>query len=245
MAIRCRPYSVALAASLACALLAPCVRAELADAAARLSYGYYTEEPAVVRAAFDALERMPDGPEVDYYRALAAMRLVELGVTGSDLLGRCVDIGEGLEASPRFAREAAVLVAACSSLAAREAPLKSILHHRRRDAALARVLGVQPDHPRALWVAAWSESLDAVLAGQPLGESDRMAVEAAVTAFRESEAGYDAPDWGQAEALAYLGAAWLAAGDARRGRDLLEEALLVAPGYRLALELMGQLKDSR
>lgn len=230
---------------LAGALCSQGAAAELLDAAARLNYGYYTEEPRVVRAAYDALERMPDSPGVQYYRALAAMRLFELGAPDRGLLMRCIDTGEALAGSVSMGLEGSVLVAACSALASQSAPLKSVLLQRRRDAALERILAREPAHPRALWIALWGDSLDALQAGRALHESQRRALEETVEAFRHWEGEYGGPDWGHAEALAHLGAAWLAVGDARRGRDLLEEALLVAPDYRLALELMGRLKASR
>jgi hypothetical protein len=160
------------------------------------------------------------------------------------LLDRCTDVGESLASSPTLAVESDVLVAACSSLALRAPPLKSMRRHRHREAALERVLARDPGHPRALWVAAWDESLVALHTGRPLPEPQRLALARVVEAFRDWDADGDVPNWGYAEALAHLGAACLAAGDARRGRDLLEEALLVAPGYRLALELMVRLKAS-
>lgn len=214
--------------------------AGLADAGARLSFGYYHVEPAVVRAAADALERMPDGPEVDYHRALAALRLAELGVEDRDLLERCIGIGESFEGADALALEASVLVAACSTLAAQRSAIKGMLHQRRRDEALARVLAVEPNHPRALWVAAWGDDLDAVRRGELPSEAVRETLEAAAAAFRDGAAGDPSIDWGHAETFAHLGAAALAAGDVRRGRDLLEQALLEAPGYVLAVELMGR-----
>jgi Tfp pilus assembly protein PilF len=49
------------------------------------------------------------------------------------------------------------------------------------------------------------------------------------------------PDWGRAEALTGLAAMYLAAGELRQARDLIENALIEAPEYRVALELKKEL----
>lgn len=46
------------------------------------------------------------------------------------------------------------------------------------------------------------------------------------------------PDWGQAEALTQLGAAYLGRGESVAARDVLERALVLAPDYRVAQELL-------
>ncbi|HEY6641166.1 hypothetical protein [Povalibacter sp.] len=46
------------------------------------------------------------------------------------------------------------------------------------------------------------------------------------------------PDWGQAEALVLLGWSTLQRGDARGARDIVERALVIAPDYRKAQELL-------
>ena len=56
--------------------------AELLDLAARVHYGYYHGEVRTIETAQDALDRLPDSPEVFYYRDFAAMRRMQLGGAG-------------------------------------------------------------------------------------------------------------------------------------------------------------------
>jgi tetratricopeptide (TPR) repeat protein len=46
------------------------------------------------------------------------------------------------------------------------------------------------------------------------------------------------PDWGQAEALVLLGQSYLQRGDSLAARDVIERALVLAPDYRKAQELL-------
>jgi tetratricopeptide (TPR) repeat protein len=68
---------------------------------------------------------------------------------------------------------------------------------------------------------------------------------AAAEAFSAWSPPADAPDWGEAEALAALAEAHLARGELREARDFIERALQVAPGYRVAVELRAQLQGAR
>jgi hypothetical protein len=55
----------------------------------------------------------------------------------------------------------------------------------------------------------------------------------------------DAPEWGEAEALARLGEIALQRGEPRVARDFIERALLLAPDYWFALALRSKLQNSR
>jgi tetratricopeptide (TPR) repeat protein len=70
-------------------------------------------------------------------------------------------------------------------------------------------------------------------------------LEAAADAFAAWTPPPDAPGWGEAEALAALAELHLTRGELREARDLIERALLVAPGYGFAVELRTQLQGSR
>jgi hypothetical protein len=219
--------------------------AELGDAAARLSYGFYVGDLAVVTAAEAVLQRLPDSPDVSYYRALAALRSLQLGApgeaSGSELANRCIEHGSAATLGEALTAEAWILIAACSDLAARGAPLRAKLYQRRRDKALMQARELMPDNPRALWVRAWIAGALSALQGAALDADSRAALTVAVEAFQRRDDGLDGPDWGEAEALTCYGAALLAEGDVRQARDMLEQALLAAPGYRAALELLEQI----
>jgi tetratricopeptide (TPR) repeat protein len=229
-----------LAAELACAEPGP----RLADVAARVDYGFYARDAAVIEAAQNELEGPAAGdPWHEYVQAYAAMRLAQLrpgrGRETGRLLQACVEHAESAAGADPVAIEAWLLVAGCSALAAAQEPMKGPLHQRRVEQALGRARDIDAAHPRIALVETWRMSGD----DSPNGSAASPAVlEEAVQAFAQWPQRYAAPAWGEAEARAALGAAYLARGDARRARDQLEQALMAAPDYRDVLDLLARVQ---
>ncbi|HEY8521358.1 MAG TPA: hypothetical protein VIN61_14870 [Gammaproteobacteria bacterium] len=215
---------------------------EVADAVARIDYGYYSGDPRIVEAAVSSLERLAEGDALArYFEALGAFRLAELATAeGRDprpWLDRCMQAASRSELPGAAGAEALVLSAACAARAARAEPVRAVLHQRRAQAALQRAAALDPKNPRLALVEA--ERLLAE-AGR---EADAVArLEAALPEFA---ARTDGPQWGEAEALVTLAERRHATGDARQARDLLDRALLVAPEYRAALELRARVLAGR
>jgi tetratricopeptide (TPR) repeat protein len=218
---------------------------ELADLSARAEYGFYTEEPALIEAVRGDLERLADAAPVGYYRALAAMRSgqtqAKLARPAGQHYGDCIESAErSAEQEPTWA-ESWVLVGACSTLAVAVEPRKALLHDRRFESAVARARSLDPDNPRLALVEAWHsvpdhERLDAATADGLVAVLER-----AIELFEAEPPGPRTPDWGEAEALALLGALYLERGEIRAARDVIERALLAAPGYARAAELMARI----
>ncbi len=211
---------------------------ELLDLAARVHYGYYHGEARAIDTAQAALGRLPDSPEVLYYRDFAALRRVQLGSTdraGFERLEACArrtvppDVPKGVKA------DAWVLVAACALWAGDE---------RRRAEALASARASDADNPRIALVEAWI--LERAARTDPTrADSYAAKLTAAVEAFNLWTPSIDDPDWGHAEALTALAASALARGELRTARDLVERALLLVPEYRTAVELRAALQSGR
>jgi hypothetical protein len=233
--------------------------AELSDLATRVAFGFYAADDAVLRAAEKQLERLPARDEpVRYLRALAALRRAQLELSSrpdadvGDLLERCVELAEPAEEDARnapvrvarvrdaAAAEAWTLAAACAAVAAHVEPLRSGAHGRRRERALARARAADPTNPRVALVAAWAVSLRPAAASDDIRAAAREALEKTIAAFaeysapsRRARAAFE-PDWGEAEALALLAEIRAREGARREARDLIERALLAAPGYAFA-----------
>jgi hypothetical protein len=210
--------------------------AELLDLAGRVHYGYYNDEPRAIDAAIAALDRLPDSPEVAYYRDFAALRRAQLGNADRSVqqrLRRCTERDVPAYLDKRFAAEAWTLVAACAHVASDE---------DRREQALSYARDRDDDNPRITLVEAWS--LEA--AGTDATQRDAIAVklEAVVAAFDEWAPSVDDPGWGHAESLTTLAALALRRGQTRAARDLIERALLLVPDYRAALDLRAELQRS-
>lgn len=203
------------------------------DAAARVDYGWYTNDPALIMAARDAVGREPGDPWAPYVSAYASYRAAELeraaGRSAVAELGDCEEAADSAAKSEAAEAEASVLIAACAGMAAAEEPLRGVLHLRRSRQALARARALAPDNPR-LALVTYRLARDRADAPAP-------AIEAVVEAFRSAHGSLGFPDWGEAEALTEAGRVRLAAGDRRGARDLVEQALLIAPDYTAARAL--------
>jgi tetratricopeptide (TPR) repeat protein len=215
---------------------------ELADLATRIEYGFYGDEPRVIEAARAELERFGEDDAVRFYLGFAAFRLAQLhaqrGADASALLDACIE--SATPASPdndsERAAEGWLVVAACASLGGET---------RRRDQALERARAIDTDNPRIALLAAWAVSSSPQNAAPAVRDAAAAQLEKAVAAFAAWDGDRDTPQWGEAEALAELGGIALQRGEARTARDLLERALLLAPDYRVAVDLRGKLQASR
>jgi hypothetical protein len=219
---------------------------EVADLAARITFGYYDGDARVVEAAHDELVRLGDADsDVRYERALAALRLAQLRAEHGQPLGtwpaECAAAARPGEATGAAA-ESWLLVAACSQVAGRGEAGAAPARDRRREQAFARARELDAGNPRLALLEALEISDRPALAAPAAQSAAAEKLRAALAAFAAREAPPGAPDWGQAEALALLGEVVLAQGDVRTARDLLERALLIAPGYRFALDVEAQLK---
>jgi len=213
------------------------VEARLRDAAARIDYGWFTEDLGLITAARDSLQTRPSDPWTSYLHAYASYRAAQLaqarGRPAAAFLDDCRTSAGAVAGDAEAEAEAAVLIAACAALAAAAEPLRAVLHQRRQRQALARAGALEPNNPR-LWLVAFLHAGDDPAAPAP---------DAMLDAFRARDGAFGFPDWGQAEALTAVGARRLESGDLRGARDLLEEALLIAPDYRTALELRRRISS--
>jgi tetratricopeptide (TPR) repeat protein len=230
--------SLAIAGACASQHASAAPSAELLDLAARVHYGFYHGEARSIETAQTALDRLGDSPEVQYYRDFAALRRAQLGNADRkvlELVDDCAqrDVADAL-AKP-FAAEAWVLVAGCALVVGDE---------RRRDEALLFARERDRDNPRIALVEAWAMTREA---GADPVRREALATKLAtvVEAFDAWTPSIDDPDWGHAEALTALAATVLDSGQVRTARDLIERALLLAPDYRVAVELRIALQGAR
>lgn len=247
----------ACAAQLAVAELSP----ELSDLAGRIDYGFYVDDVRAIEAAQPALGRMSgDDVHVRYYRAFAAFRSVQLGAQHAlptdKLVADCIasatpePSAERLpraeaEARAKASAEAWILVAACAGFGGRPDLAKGLSHDRRSEQALAKARELDDGNPRIALLDAWLVSRRPALAEPAVRDAAAEKLQAAIEAFAGWSPRPDAPEWGEAEALAALGEVYLARGEARSARDHVERALLLAPDYRFAVELRATITGGR
>ncbi len=178
-----------------------------------------------------------------YYQAYANYRLAHVMlIQGQDgakrYLDDCRDLAKtAAKKGTRFA-DAYALRSACYELAASAISWKGVQANRLLDQAYE----YEPDNPRATLVDAISLYERPGLLGGDLGKAEEMFKKAIQEFENPSNLKAGWPTWGHAEAYANLARLYLARGDPIRARDALEHALLIAPDYVWAREIMAEVR---
>jgi hypothetical protein len=211
------------------------------DMESRIQYAYYTVDAPALR---NLAQNFPAEEGHDrlrgYYAALLAWRQALLSPQASvaeQFARRCVsEIDATLALQPDSA-EALALRSSCAEvpyLSGGHAPLAGYRAHRD----LTRALQLSPHNPRVLLLDAMSD--------YQLPPSAGGNIERALTKLRQAVAAFEAertgsehlPGWGGAEAYFYLARDLLDHNDPVAARDALEHALLLAPQFSQARQLM-------
>jgi hypothetical protein len=215
---------------------------DLDDAAARAQYAFYAGDPRGLEQALALI----DGLEVpsslaaskEYYAAFASWKLAQLyGEAGnqasrtplSKAAQSCEHHAEAaIDLDARMA-EAHAIQAACGALGSTWGGGSCA-----RSKSLRRALELAPQNPRVRLIEMMCAGKDGVVSASDVEE-----LRALTTAFETAPpSGSGQPDWGQAEAWVLLGQTYLQHGDPVAARDAIERALIIAPDYRKARELL-------
>lgn len=220
--------------------------AELGDVAGRIDYGYYAADLRTLEAAYDALrQRSGQRAAESYYVAYAAYRLSQMAGSSTqhrfrDFLTECIRTARDLTADSEWSIEAWILIAACSIEGRNRDQVRALVYERRLTESLRAARAINPAHPRLLLVDAWAQlqpgSMDRSRDGAY--QSRLEDVRAAFGTWRGAGIGFD---WGRAEVLTELANIQLANEQRRDARDLIEQALIEAPEYHVALALQNTL----
>jgi tetratricopeptide (TPR) repeat protein len=232
------------------------------DVEGRIQYAYYTNDARALDSVLVSLRSKAVEGEAEpaaeigaraYFRALAQYRVAQVLATtkksqSKDAIDECEDeidvaiaalpkIPIGLDESDAGRRQRAeiyTLSTACV-IAGRE------LSSDAGESRIAEAARLEPRNPRV-------RLFEALVAHGDAGK-DAAAKAAAITKLRAvivmfeqaRAAASTTPEWGAAEAYAYLGRALYEQRDIVGAREALERALLVAPEYAYARKLMGQI----
>ncbi len=227
---------------------------ELDDAAARIQYSFHTADVRGIEQALATLAslQLPESRKAmtDYYTAYGHWKLAELH-TSAAAVGERTARGQAAQAASacekaaeratqRDARlaEAYAMHAICAALA-RRAPnvltLGSCIRHR----ALRIARELDPQNTRVRLIEAQcmlEDEMHADMVGR---------VQAIVRDFDAAPpTAPGRPDWGQAEASLLLARLLLEQGQRVAARDAVERALIIAPDYRAARELLQQIASA-
>jgi hypothetical protein len=237
-----------------------------ADVEGRIQYAYYTEDVRALNGVLaslksKAVEGEEAAPEEDlairsYFRALVHYRLAQVQGTGKksqarkpiDECGEEVDhavealpkVPLGLDETPAGVHqraEAYALGSACA-LAGRE---MNPLGGGRAGSRIDEAVKLEPKNPRVRLVEALA-AFERAGKDAAARNSAVQKLRAVTTMFEAARAGASTtPEWGAAEAYAFLGRALFDQRDVVSAREALERALLIAPDYAYARRLMAQI----
>ena len=229
-----------------------------ADVEGRIQYAYYTDDARALNSVLAALKPKPvEGDEAApadagtraYFRALAHYRLAQVLIAtkksqGRDAADDCgKEIDKTVEALPKVAlgldetpenrhnrAEAYSLGTACA-----------IVGGSRIGSRIDEAVKLEPKNPRVRLVEALA-ALDRAGKDAAAKSAAVQKLRAVTTMFEAARAGASTtPEWGAAEAYAYLGRALFDQRDIVGAREALERALLIAPDYAFARRQMSQI----
>jgi hypothetical protein len=259
--------ALALAASTS-QVFAQSAPTDWSDVEGRIQYAYYTDDARALNEVLGSLKTKPaEGEETSavgdlstrsYFRALAHYRLAQVLITtkkslAKGAIGDCNDeidhavsalpkVPLGLDESDVGRRQRAedyALATACT-LAGRE--MSSLpFGGGRIGSRIDEAVKLEPKNPRVRLVEALA-AFDR--AGKDMAEKAAALKKLRVVTqmFETARAGASTiPEWGAAEAYAFLGRALYDQRDVVGAREALERSLLIAPDYAFARRLMAQI----
>lgn len=218
---------------------------DLRDLAGRVEYSYYAADVRGLQQSLDALAKLSgDVPTADLaesylnYGRWKLSQLLAKNDSGraAELAETCADTKPASKNAANLATQHA-LVAACLEMLGELRPLRRILYRNHRDAELAAAQQTGSAVAQVQFIAAWIASR----LNEPT--SPNAALKQALAQFdvAETAAGSSNSGWGHAEACYLQGKAESARGDLLAARNALEQALVLAPDYRDAQQLLRSL----
>jgi len=264
-----RKWSGALALAGASFFLAATAHSQdWSDVEGRIQYAYFTNDERALNGVLASLKPKP-GAEAEeaasadvgtraYFRALAHYRLAQVLTSAKksqaknaiddcgDEVDRAVDalprVAFGLDEAPenRVKRAEAYALRTACTLAGRE--MASLpFTGGRIGSRIDEAVKLEPRNPRVRLIEALAMF---ERAGKDADEKAAALrnLRAVTVMFEEARAqASTTPEWGAAEAYAFLGRALIDQRDAVGAREALERALLFAPEYAFARRLMSQI----
>ena len=218
------------------------------DIESRIQYAYYTQDVRALHRVLDALNatETTDATKA-YYTGLANYRLTQLAPapphgSAKENAENCVASLELTLKDQKDSPDALALQAACLEVLARQQQAwRAPLAASRSGSQSLRAKQLAPHNPRVLLLAA-SGDYQRSRVGTPARDRAIADLKRAVAAFElERQEAEHTPGWGAAEAYVYLARAYLDRGSSLDARDALERALLIAPEYAEARQLMSKL----
>jgi len=238
------------------------------DIEGRVQYAYYTNDVRALNGVLVALKpKAAEGEKesaVDlvmrsYFRALTQYRLAQVLAptkrgAAKDAIDECHDeVDNGVSALPKVPlgldetdenrkqrAELYALVTACT-LSGREMSTMPFFGGGRIGSRIDEAVKLEPKNPRVRLIEALAQ-FDRAGKDEKEKAAALARLRTVTQMFEVARAGASStPEWGPAEAYAFLGRALFDQRDVVGAREALERALLIAPDYAFARKLMNQI----
>lgn len=218
----------------------------------RIESGYFQQDATGLAALAAALPAGSAG-RVDandtmwrsYYAALLAYRLALLAKNDEQqawpFAQQCIDRLNRALVLDTGSAEALALQSACYALQSGLDPWRSPLAAPLSEARIDKALKLAPDNPRVLLLGALAARDRPKLFGGDPQQAFHLMQQAVAAFEREKASGGSLPGWGAADAFTDLARDYLGRGETLAARNVLERALLIAPHFTQARQLMAEI----
>jgi tetratricopeptide (TPR) repeat protein len=239
-----------------------------ADIEGRVQYAYYTNDARALSGLLAALKPKAEEGEKEssedlvmrsYFRALTQYRTAQVLAptkkgAAKDAIDECHDeVDNGVSALPKVPLgldetdenrkkrvELYALVTACT-LAGREMSSMPFFGGGRIGSRIDEAVKLEPRNPRVRLVEALAQ-FDRAGKDEKEKAAALAKLRNVTQMFEAARAGASStPEWGAAEAYAFLGRALFDQRDVVGAREALERSLLIAPDYAFSRKLMNQI----
>lgn len=218
----------------------------------RIESGYFQQDAAGLTALAAALPAGSAG-RVDasdtmwrsYYAALLAYRLALLARSDEQrawpFTQQCIGHLNRVLVLDTGSAEALALQSACYALQSSLDPWRSPLAGPLSEARSDKALKLAPHNPRVLLLGALAARDRPTLFGGDRQQAFQLMQQAVAAFERERASGRSLPGWGAADAFMDLARDYLGRGETLAARNVLERALLIAPHFTQARQLMAEI----
>ncbi len=218
----------------------------------RIERDYFQQNAAALRSLAAGLgdggaaaPEAKSGKWRSYYGALLAYRLALLSrndvARAWPYTDRCVHQLNRVLVIDTGSAEAMALQSACLALQSRLDPWRSPLAAPLSLMRIDKALRLAPDNPRVLLLGALAAGDRPGFFGGDARQSFTLMRRAASAFERQSGQPRGLPGWGAADAFTDLAQEYLLRGRAVAARNVLERALLVAPDFAAARQMMARI----
>jgi hypothetical protein len=218
----------------------------------RIESGYFQQDTAgltALTATLSPAEGVAGDPRDEewrnYYAALIGYRLALLARNDETrawpFTQQCVARLNRVLVVDTASAEALALQSACLALQSNLDPWRSPLAAALSQARIDKALKLAPDNPRVLLLGALGARERPLFFGGDTQQAFQLMLQAVSAFERPIDPAAGLPAWGAADAFTYLAQDYLTRGQALAARNVLERALLVAPDFTQARQLMAEI----